>query len=93
MALVMFFPSLSSSQIPDTVWLPPELRGDLKAVPEKQVSSHSILEHRVSCLLAHLEHIEAIVRQMDMETRLERLETLTGRSNVNSSFPSRTSGA
>jgi hypothetical protein len=87
----MFSPSLSAMKIPDTVWLPPEIRSELESgspISERQVvTPRNILKHHVDCLLARVEHIELMLRQLDVETRISKLERPA------SSLPSRASGA
>jgi hypothetical protein len=72
----MYSPSLDRMQIPETVWLPPEIRSSLEASQgdEKQVSPRAALKQNLNCLLSRIAHVESLVGEIKIEERLERLE-------------------
>lgn len=69
----MFSPLLSQIKIPDTVWLPPDIRMTLEGRDEGDPKSR--LDRHVNSLLARVEQVENLVKQIDIDNRLRRLES------------------
>ena len=76
--LGMFSPNLKKSDIPDSLWLPPEIRrriedgnnvGDNRSVRRR-------LEDALESLLQRINHVESVLENMGIDERLDRLESV-----------------
>ena len=65
----MFSPFLSG--VPETVWLPPEIRSRL----ENSERSKPEIHQQLNALLERLNHIDSLLVKLNVEPRLKRLET------------------
>jgi hypothetical protein len=73
----MLSKSLKLSDIPDSMWLPPEMRARLSVGEYQSVNSRNCQDRLIDCLKALSErimHAESMLSKLDIETRLTRLE-------------------
>jgi hypothetical protein len=70
----MFSPD-QYSQVPETVWLPPDIRAMMEGAEEPSpLSSREVLKHQIDSLISRIEHVEYLVRHLRIEERLGLLE-------------------
>ena len=76
---MIFSPLLEKKEVPDTLWLPPEIRSMLGGPKEEPVdmSTESVLKAKLDCLIDRISHVESLAKQLDVEGRLRRLEIST----------------
>jgi hypothetical protein len=68
--------------IPETVWLPPEIRAaGCEERSRKSTDSVKILiAHHIECLNQRIEHVESVVAKIGIDERLRKLEHETPES-------------
>ena len=71
----MFSPELTR-RVPETVWLPPEIRASLDEShePVHPAPPKELLKHGIQCLSSRIEHVEYLLEHSRIEERLKRLE-------------------
>ena len=72
----MFSPLLSKHTIPESIWLPPEIRSLLEPDISPAVSNRTVLRQKLDILHDRIDHIESLIGGLDLENRLRRLEEL-----------------
>ena len=73
----MFSPLLSKLNVPESIWLPPEIRSLIEPEdhsPSSTVPHRVLLGQKLDILLDRIDHIETVIDRLDMENRLRRLE-------------------
>jgi hypothetical protein len=71
----VFSPLLTKKDVPETLWLPPEVRSVLEGEKSPSLSSRkSLLRTQLLALTERIEHVDSLLRNLNVENRLRRLD-------------------
>jgi hypothetical protein len=82
---LMFSPLLKEQQVPEEVWLPPEIRTLMEGKDTQE--EPATLKSQLDRILERISHVEVMLKQLGMEDRLKRIE------NCQAGLVSRSRGA
>jgi hypothetical protein len=69
--------TIPENRVPKEIWIPPELRPDKNVRVEWDESE---LISKLNSLIDRIDHVESLVKQLNVESRLRQLESSYTRS-------------
>jgi hypothetical protein len=71
----VFSPLLTKKDVPETLWLPPEVRSVLEGEKSPSLSYRkSLLRTQLLALTERIEHVDSLLRNLNLENRLRLLD-------------------
>lgn len=71
----VFSPLLTKKDVPETLWLPPEVRSVLEGEKSPSLSYRkSLLRTQLLALTERIEHVDSLLRNINVENRLRLLD-------------------
>lgn len=71
----VFSPLIQSKDVPESLWLPPEVRSTFDNENSRGFCARKAsLRAELAALNERIEHVDSLVRELDIENRLKRLD-------------------